>query len=160
MKRGTWWPIGVVVILAITVGANFAVLYVANQDHGIAIEADYYKKAVGWDSTMAQARENVVLGWRVTPSLAAFTPRDGARLRVTITDSTGAAISGATVKVYAFYNARAAEISDTTLAPDRDGYEARLPVNHRGVWELRFDVTRGSSHFTSTSRVEAVPAGP
>jgi hypothetical protein len=161
MKRSTWWPIAIVAILALTVGANIAIYYVANADQGIAIEPDYYRKAVAWDSTMAQARENRTLGWRVTPSLAAFTARDGADLRVTLTDSTGAAISDATVKVVAFYNARAGEISDTTLVRRSGGYETRLPVHHGGLWELRFDVTRGRVHFTSTARVEAVAAaGP
>jgi hypothetical protein len=161
MKRGSWWPIAVVAILTLTVGANFAVYYVANSDQGIAIEPDYYRKAVAWDSTMAQARDNVAIGWRVTPTLAAFTQRDGAGLSVMLTDSTGAAISGATVKVSAFYNARAGIVTDTTLAAGAGDYEGRLPVHHGGVWELRFDVRRGAIHFTATSRVEAVPAaGP
>jgi hypothetical protein len=158
MKRSTWWPIAIVAILTLTVGANFWIYSVANDDQGIAIEPDYYQKAVAWDSAMAQARANRALGWRVTPSLAAFTQRDGADLRVTLTDSTGAAIAGATVKVSAFYNARAGEVSDTTLVAGGGAYEARLPVHHVGLWELRFDVTRGSLHFTSTSRIEAVPA--
>ena len=161
IKRSTWWPIGIVAILTLTVGANVWIYAVANADHGIAIEPDYYKKAVAWDSTMAQARENRTLGWRVTPVLAAFTARDGADLRVTLTDSAGAPISDATVKVYAFYNALAGVVSDTTLAQRAGGYETRLPVHHGGVWELRFDVIRGRIHFTSTSRVEAVrAAGP
>jgi hypothetical protein len=161
MKRSSWWPIAVVAILALTVGANFWIYYVANDDQGIAIEPDYYQKAVAWDSTMAQARANRSLAWIVTPSLAAFTPHDGADLRVTLTDSTGAAISDATVTVSAFYNARAGEVSGATLAARAGGYETRLPVHHGGLWELRFDVRRGTVHFTSTSRVEAVPAaGP
>jgi nitrogen fixation protein FixH len=158
MKRGAWWPIAIAAILALTVGANFWILAVANSDRGIAIEPDYYQKAVAWDSSMAQARANVALGWRVTPSLAAFTARDGADLRVTLSDSTGAAIADATVKVSAFFNARAGEISDATLVPRSGAYETRLPVHRSGLWELRFDVRRGALHFTSTSRVEAVPA--
>jgi nitrogen fixation protein FixH len=158
MKRSTWWPVAIVAILTLTVGANLAVFYVANDDQGIAIEPDYYRKGVAWDSTMAQARENVALGWRVTPALAAFTERDGADLRVTLTDSAGTAISDATVRVSAFYNARAGEVTDTTLVSGRGGYEGRLPVHRRGVWELRFDVRRGAVHFTATSRIEAVPA--
>lgn len=158
MKRGSWWPVAIVSILTITVGANFWIYAVANDDQGIAIEPDYYQKAVAWDSTMAQARENQALGWHVTPSLAAFTPRDGADLRITLTDSAGAPIPDATVKVAAFYNARAGDVTDTTLVAGGGGYEARLPVHHVGVWELRFDVRRGAVHFTSTSRVEAVAA--
>jgi len=158
MKRSTWWPVGIVVILAITVGVNFWVFAIANSDTGIAIEPDYYKKAVAWDSTMAQARDNRALAWRVTPALGRFSARDGADLRVTLTDSTGAAITGATVKVSAFFNALAGTVSDTTLVARDGGYEARLSVHHKGVWELRFDVMRGAAHFTSVARIEAVPA--
>jgi len=114
---------------------------------------------VNWDSTLAQARVNETLGWRLTPSLGAFTPSRGSELRVRLTDSTGAPIVGATVKVSAFFNARANQIVDTTLAAAAAGYEGRLQVNHSGVWELRFEVTRGSARFTSTSRVEATAAG-
>jgi hypothetical protein len=161
MKRGGWWPLAVTAILALTVAANFGIYYLANADQGIAIEPDYYKKAVAWDSSMAQARDNATIGWRVTPTLAAFTRQGGAGLKVALTDSAGAAISGATVKVTAFFNGRAGIVTDTTLAAGGGGYEATLPVHHGGVWELRFDVRRGAIHFTSTSRVEAVPAaGP
>ena len=155
MKRGTFWPLGIGAILAITVGVNIAVYYVANDDPSLAIEPDYYRKAVNWDSTLAQERVNHTLGWRLTPSLGTFTPTQGADLRVSLTDSTGAPVAGATVKVSAFYNARANQILDTTLAPTAGGYEGRLRVNHSGVWELRFEVTRGDARFTATSRVEA-----
>lgn len=161
MKRGSWWPVAIVAILTLTVGANFWIYAVANDDRGIAIEPDYYQKAVAWDSSMAQARENRALGWHITPSLGAFTQADGAGLHVTLTDSTGAPIPDATVKVSGFYNARAGDVSDATLAPGSGGYDGRLPVHHGGVWELRFDVRRGAVHFTAISRVEAVPAaGP
>ncbi len=160
MKRGIGWPIGVVAILAATVGLNFWVFRVANDDPSFAIEPDYYQKAVHWDSTMAQQRENLVLGWHLAPTLGTFTARDGARLQVTLTDASGASIADATVRVAAFYNARANDIIDTTLRADSSGYVATLPVHHGGVWELRFDVIRGATRFTSTSRVEAVPAGP
>lgn len=159
MKRGTLWPIGIGAILTITVAANFAVYYVANDDPSLAIERDYYRKAVNWDSTLAQERVNHTLGWRLTPSLGAFTPARGADLRVKLTDSTGAPIVGATVRVSAFFNARANHLLDTTLAPASGGYEGRLPVNHTGLWELRFEVTRGAARFTSTSRIEAAAAG-
>ncbi len=160
MKRGSGWPLGIVAILAATVGLNIWVLRVANDDPSFAIEPDYYQKAVNWDSTMAQKRQNLALGWHLAPTLGAFTARDGARLQVTLTDASGASIADATVRVAAFYNARANDIIDTTLHPDSAGYVATLPVKHGGVWELQFDVKRGTTRFTSTSRVEAVPAGP
>ena len=160
MKRGFGWPLGVIAILTATVGLNIWVFRVANDDPSFAIEPDYYQKAVNWDSTMAQQRENLALGWHLAPTLGAFTPHDGARLQVTLTDASGAAIGDATVKVAAFFNARANDIIDTTLLRDSTGYVATLPVTRGGVWELQFDVRRGTTRFTATSRIEAVPAGP
>jgi FixH len=159
MKRGMGWPIGVAVILAATVGLNIWVYRVANDDPSFAIERDYYRKAVDWDSTLAQRRQNLALGWHLSPRLDAFTPRDGARLRITLTDAAGTPIRDATVKVAAFFNARANDIIDSALARDSSGYSVRLPVRYGGVWELQFDVTRGHERFTATSRVEAVLAG-
>jgi nitrogen fixation protein FixH len=160
MKRGMGWPLGVVAILTATVGLNIWVLRVANDDPSLAIEPNYYQKAVAWDSTMAQARENLALGWHLAPTLGAYSTRDGARLQVTLTDASGASIGDATVRVAAFFNARANDVIDTALRHESAGYVAILPVQHGGVWELRFDVRRGNTRFTATSRVEAVPAGP
>ena len=54
MKRGMWWPIGITTVLATTVAANLWVMRLANEDHSFAIEPDYYRKAIMWDSTLAQ----------------------------------------------------------------------------------------------------------
>ena len=101
----------------------------------------------------------LALGWHLSPELAAYTPRGGALLQITLRDASGVEIRDATVKVAAFFNARANDVIDTTLTRDFAGYNVRLPVTHGGVWELQFDVTRGSQRFTATSRVEAVAAG-
>jgi nitrogen fixation protein FixH len=159
MKRGIGWPLAIVAILVATVGLNVYVYHVANDDDtALAIEPDYYQKAIDWDSTMAQMRRNAALGWHVSPQLGTFTMRDGARLQVTVTDAAGAPIHDATVRVSAFFNAAANRVVDTTLTRDSTGYTATLPVDHIGVWELRFDVHRGAERFTATSRVEAVSA--
>lgn len=160
MKRSTWWPIGICGVLAITVGVNLYLFYVAGDDPSMVIEPNYYAKAIVWDSTLAQSRRNQALGWRLSPSLDAFSAKDGARLSVRLVDSTGTPISDATVKVSALYNARADVILESTLAPAADGYATKIKVDHGGEWELRFDVTRGAERFTSTQRVDAVSAGP
>lgn len=159
MKRGLGWPVGIVTILGATVAANIWIAVVAGDDPSFAIEPDYYAKAVQWDSTLAQGRENARLGWRIEPRLAAVDARGTAQLDVTLVDSTGAAIPDAVVRVSALYNARADRIYRATLTPSSHSYSAELPVPHTGEWELRFEVTRGGKRFTSSSRVEAVAAG-
>lgn len=157
MKRATLWPIGLAGVLTLTVAGNVALYLVARDDPSFAIEPDYYAKAIAWDSTIAQARRNDTLGWRLTPTLEEF-GRDGARLHVTLTDSTGRRIPDAVVNVSAMYVARAGHVLASTLERDDDGYSTRLAVHDGGQWELRFDVTRGSDRFTAISRVEAMRA--
>ena len=159
MKRGTGWPIGMAVILLLTVAANVGMIMLANDDPSFAVEPDYYQKAVRWDDAMAQERANASLGWRLAPtlSLSADAP---ARLLVHLSDSTGAPLAGATLTVQAMHNARAAQVYAATLVPTdvAGAYRAELPVRRAGQWELRFEVTRGAERFTARARVEATLA--
>jgi hypothetical protein len=159
-KRGIGWPIGIVAVLGLTVGANIWVAVVAGDDPSFAVEQDYYNKAVTWDSTLAQQRANERLGWRLVPALGAVSRGVTTPLSVRLVDSTGAPISDATVRVSAFYNARAGTVIEATMTRDTLGYETRLPISHTGAWELRFDVRRGAERFTAVSRVDASPSGP
>jgi nitrogen fixation protein FixH len=158
MQRGLGWPIGMGVILAITIAVNITVMFVAKDDPSFAVEKDYYRKAVEWDHTMEQERHNQQLGWRVEPVLGRYSPQGGALLRVRVADSTGAAIPDGTVRVTAFHNARAGDVFEAALQYERDdSYTARLPVTRSGQWELRFTVTRGGDRFTAVARAEAIP---
>lgn len=155
MKRGAWWPIGITTVLATTVAANLWVMRIANDDPSFAIEPDYYQKAITWDSTLAQARQDSILGWRLTPDLRVVGATGKTRLSAMLTDSTGAPISGAVVKVSAMPVARANEVHEATLAAAGAGeYAAQLDSRREGQWELRFDVRAGSTRFTEVARVD------
>jgi nitrogen fixation protein FixH len=156
MKRGAWWPIGITAVLATTVAANIWVMMIANDDPSFAIEPDYYRKAVAWDSTLAQARESARLGWRLTPSLAPIPAAGGSRLSARLTDSTGTPIQGATIRVSARHVARASDVHDVALVASGSGeYAGSLDARRPGQWELRFDVRAGAAHYTEVARVDA-----
>lgn len=159
MTRGAGWPIAIGAILAITVAANFGVLYVADHDPSFVIEQDYYQKAVHYDDEMAQRERNQQLGWILTPSVAPLEAA-GANVVVRLTDSHGVPLTGARVRVAAVFNARAADVLDTTLIPRPDGaYAGRLPMHRAGEWELRFEASRGGERFTGVRRVDVPIAG-
>lgn len=158
MKRGTGWPIAIAAILGITVVANFAVLYVAGNDPSFVVEPDYYQKAVHYDDEMAQEQRNQQLGWLLTPSVAPLRPA-GADVTVRLTDARGIPLTGVHVRVAAVYNARAADVLDTTLSPRPDSeYVGHLPMRHAGEWELRFEAVRGPERFTAVRRVDVPSA--
>lgn len=164
MKREHLWPMGLVAILLGTVAINVWVLHVAGADPSFAIEPNYYARAVAWDSTVAQEQENRRLGWRIVPRLSAF-DAEGAVLTASLTDGTGASIPDARVRVAALFIGRASQVFELDLERVGAAYAGRLPVRHRGAWELRFTVNRpgragnvGPLRFTSTQRVDARPA--
>ena len=155
MKRGGWWPIAITGALAATVGANIWVMVIASDDPSFAIEPDYYRKALAWDTTMAQAAHNAALGWRITPAMGPIA-RDGrAIVTARLTDSTGAVIRDAVVHVSALPIARSTAVQQIVLVPDGDGeYAAQFDARRPGQWELRFDAAVGRDRFTQVSRVD------
>jgi nitrogen fixation protein FixH len=153
------WPVAITLALAAVVVVNIRVAMIAGGDPSFAIEPDYYRKAVAWDSTMAQTRANQALQWTLTQRLGPFAADRGATLDVTLRDEHGAPISDAVVTVSALHIARATDVSTATLIHASAGdYVATLPVQRAGRWELRFEVTRGADRFTALARVDAVPA--
>lgn len=155
MKRGMWWPIAVAGVLATTVAANIWVMIIARGDPSFAIEPDYYQKALAWDTTVAQEQRNAALGWHLTPAMGPIASDGRALITARLTDSTGAGIPDAVVRVSALAIARAADVRQVTLVSEGAGeYGARFEAQRAGQWELRFDATVGAERFTQTARVD------
>ena len=158
MKPAALWPAAVVGALVVTVGANIAILVLANDSDKAVVEPHYYEKAVAWDSTMAQGRRNESLGWSIRATL---TPSaGGARLEASLADRAGAPLAGAALRVEAIHNLDAARRVEATLRDAGGGaYGADLPLRHAGLWELRFTVERGGERFTEDLRRDLAPRG-
>lgn len=153
MPAGRLWPVSIVGVLGLTVIANGFLLYEATRPGTEAVEPDYYRKAVNWDSAMAQARENVALGWRVEGRL-----EPGGRLTLSLTDAVGAPLAGAQVAVEGFALAQASRVYHAILGIDPAGrYQGAVPSPRRGLHEVRVTVVRGRDRFTAVLR--GVPGG-
>lgn len=159
MKQGMGWPIGVATILALTVAANVAVMRIANDDPSFSVEPDYYRKAVNFDSTMAQERKNLSLGWGFDAAIDSIGDGRQTRLSVKLRDASAAPLPGAHVAVMARFNARANDTLTAVLEEQAPGtYVTTLPIAHPGEWEVRVDATQGSQRFSTSARVMAVRA--
>ena len=157
MKKGMGWPIGVVTILASTVVANVIVMRIANDDPSFAVEPDYYRKAVHFDSTMAQERENISLGWGIETRIDSIGDGRHTRVAIRLRDASSYPLPGARVAVMARFNARANDTLTALLTEEAPGtYVTTLPIAHPGQWEVRVDATHGSQRFSASSRVNAV----
>jgi hypothetical protein len=154
MKAAALWPLALAAVLGITVVANVVLLLKAGAD-GTAVEPDYYRKAVAWDSVMAQARHNARLAWHVGGRLE----RDGA-LAIDLVDAGGEPLAGALVRVEGFAVAHAGGPAHADLAPAAQPgrYAGRLPAPRPGLHEVRVSVSRDGERFTAALRGE--PGGP
>ena len=146
------WPTVIAGALVVHVVASLITVWVATSNPSYAVEDDYYQKAVAWDQRRAQERHNAELGWRLDFSLdPSESTASDPLLVVRLSAADGAPVTGATVTVAAFHNARANEILRSQLAATGAGeYSSRLSMRRSGLWELRFVVDRGGERFTHT----------
>jgi nitrogen fixation protein FixH len=156
IRKDRVWPTIVLTVLGGYVAFGLIAARVASHDPNFAIEPDYYRKAVAWDSTLAQARRSAALGWRLTPTLGPIGDGTAAPLAVDLRDSTGAVVAGARVSVEARPIAHADDVVRATLTARDDGaYATRLPLERAGLWELHVDATRGADRYETTVRMDA-----
>jgi nitrogen fixation protein FixH len=159
MRGARMWPMAIAGVLGATVLANFVILWAARDRNAAVVEPDYYRKAIAWDTTLAQRRVNDTLGWRIEAALL-DPDAAGATVCVRIENRDGAPLAGAGVHLEAIHNAAAADPVRAMLVEHAPGwYQGQLPLRHRGLWELRFEVMRGEERFTASLRrdTEAPP---
>ena len=153
MKKGSLWPWVIGIALALHVIGSLVFVAIATSDSSYGVEEDYYQKAVNWDEKRAQDRTNAELGWslefEVTPPQR---PGEQPTIEVRLADSSGEALTGASVQLETFHKARSEDIIRIAIdATDEAGaYNARIPMRRNGLWELRFTVDRGNDRFTHT----------
>lgn len=152
MKGDRLWPLALVGVLALTVGANVVIYWVANRGEGPAVERDYYRRAVAWDSTLAEQARSRALGWRVSAALS--TPDDErSTLDLTVVDAQGAPVSGARVRVEGFAVAHARLRLDAPLGEVSTGrYAVRLAVTRTEWHEFRLTVERDAARYAARLR--------
>ena len=160
MSGNRAWPVAIVAVLALTVGAYAVLMYVARDPNALVVEPDYYRKAITWDSTMARARESVALGWQLDAALDAWKP-GGTALRVKIADSTGAPVTGAVVRIDLINNVRPEDVLHAVPADAGGGlYRANVALPRPGLWEVRAEARRGHEWFSADLRREAAGGAP
>jgi hypothetical protein len=152
------WPLGLALVLFLTVAGNAFVYYEANRGDALAIEPDYYRKAVAWDSAQALEARSRALGWRVDAALSA--PDAGrATFIALLADRDGVPLAGARVRVEVFAVARGGRREDTTLAETAPGrYALTLPVARAEWHEVRVVADRGADRFAR--RLRCLPGSP
>jgi nitrogen fixation protein FixH len=154
----------IVGLLGLQIVLCMIAVYLAVSDPTMAIEPDYYRKAVDWDATAAERRASEALGWTHELTLDAGADVLGRRaVSLTLTGEDGEPLTGAVVELEAFAQARATHRFTLTLVEQPPGtpgrYTGLLPVRHTGLWEFTLTVKRNRDVYTHTDRVEVQERG-
>lgn len=160
-KANPWmWPamvLGLFVIQAIFMGAA---IVLAHNDPSVAVEPDYYEKALRWDQDAARQRAALALGWEAALEIEPPTGAMGQRtLRVRIKDGEGNAVPDLAVTVEAFHQAESGARRSAEATPTPDGYIATIPMARAGHWEVRIRAGSGGAELQRTVFAE-IPAEP
>lgn len=153
MKKGMQWPLGVAVVLGVTVGVNIYVAFLANDDPSVSAESDYYQKAMRFDADQALRRRGERLGWHLTLVASSATAGE-VTLTAALIDSTGAPVRGAVMRLTARHVARGDVPFKATAREEGDHYVATLPLVRRGLWDVDAEIVRGTDRFVTGQRLD------
>ena len=159
-QAGWIWPWLVGALLVCTAGGQAIMLYAATHDPTFAIEPDYYNRAVAWDTTMANDRATIALGWKASAAMSSAVGPGStidATVHVAVVDRDGTPVRGARVRATAVHNLDGSHQTSVSFVADGDTYVATMVGARRGLWELRLDVTRDDAHFTPLLRLDYPP---
>ena len=151
------WPAIVIGLLAIDTGVGIYLMHVANSDPTVAVEPDYYARAVRWDSTEAQARRNNALGWTITTELGPLGDGRAAAFGLSLRDRSGVPVEGARIEIKASAVSSADNVIRGVLTDSASAgsYATTLPMARAGLWQLQLTAIRGNDRYTADLRVDA-----
>lgn len=162
LTRSGWqWPMFVVVLLLLNMGLASVAVYYATTDKTFAVEPDYYRKAMRWDSHVAMRDASAKLGWSVAAQVEPASNVAGKpRLVLRVSDREGQPVTDVQWRATAFHQARAGDRIDLALANAGEGvYECEAAMARAGLWEVRLIASRGRDIFESVERVEVRSSG-
>lgn len=156
LPSGWQWPALVVALLLLPIGFGGWLWYAAIGDPALAVERDYYRKALDWDRQQGNQRR---LGWQVN---ADRLPSAGGPWSVELTEADGRPLVGAQVngsmvhlggrdqRQAVQFREVAAGVYATTVTP-------RLPGRHAVRLRMARHAAAGTDELDWDGHVEAAP---
>lgn len=145
-RRGRIWPWVAGGLLAATVAKYAIVLALIGSNPSLAIEEDYYERAVAWDGERARRAASEELGWSARVAIAPAPDRPGrAELRIELADRGGRPVAGARVTARVFHQARADLAIEGLARAGADGaYRLEVPGARGGNWRVEIEAERST----------------
>ncbi len=154
---GWFWIVFVVVILTGSLLAGGIMLFVSWDHPSLAVDDNYYQRAVSYDDFKAQAANNLRLQWELDLYLERQT-NAGIRetlVQLSVLDGAGEPLENAEVSMEAFHLAWTGERFHQVLSTTSPGvYAEHMPLRRVGIWEFRCIIRRGEDTFTAVLEKE------
>ena len=153
-----FWPGFVTLLLTFSVGSGVVTVMAAFSDGGAQVVAGYSEGDESLERERRQARKNEALDWSVDlRPMGAPAGGEPATVELTVTDSSGAPLTGLDGRVTLRSPAKADPLGESKLAgvPGKKGtYRTKLPVDRPGLWDFVVELKRDESQFVKTYREE------
>jgi nitrogen fixation protein FixH len=156
VNPGRFW-IGLVVALLVGNAVAVGVLIAESGDPSARIEADYYRRAVAWDDTMAERSASAALGWRIDAVLVE--QGRGAAVEVRVYDAAGLPVAGARVEAAVHHRSVAAGAPRALRERAPGRYRRPIAGARPGLHVVDVVVERGADRFVASALVERPVAG-
>ncbi len=160
MSKRSPWPFAIVGLLGMNVTIVGITVFYATSDRSMAVEPNYYQRALAWDRNQIQSTRNAQLGWTLT--LEASNPRHGrSDLALSLRDRSGKPIEDARIEALAFHNSRASERQTLLLSSMGKGeYSGTLAADRDGLWHFQVTIQHGTNTFTQVVERSLISSDP
>lgn len=143
------WPAVVVALLGGHITICLVAVALATGDPSVAIEPDYYQKAVDWDKTQLAKLASDQLGWSTLLTVSPESDPLGNRLvKVIINDPMGQPVTGLLCDMMLYHRARSNDRQSLQLSESESGvYIGKSPIRREGFWEFRLVANRFDQNY-------------
>ncbi|MEA5556246.1 FixH family protein [Nodularia spumigena] len=132
---------------------NFTIVAItvtrATGDPHMAVEPNYYERAVAWDDSVRATAASDALGWVVAvDSAVVHTDAPGRVVTIRLTDAGGEPVIGAAVTVCVFHHAYARVRVEIACEEVGNGvYRTQMTSTPPGLHEVQVRAVRGEQRF-------------
>lgn len=155
------WPVLIVGLLGLNIAIVGITVIAATSDPSVAVEPDYYQKALAWDEERGERRDPADDGYDVAVQLQPSPDRltDG-QLVVAVTQQ-NERVEHARIDAEVFHYARSGERQTLSLDEQQPGvYAAAADLRRNGNWEVRLRMMIDGQTYLFTRPTEMYGATP
>lgn len=161
-KPREWiWPVVIIGLLGLNMVVVAITVIAATSDPSVAVEPDYYQKALAWDSDRDERRDpsedGIDLSIQLLPNPD---PLSKGQVVVALAKA-GLPIERAQIEAVLFHFARSGERQAATLVEQGPGvYAAPAALRREGNWEIRLRMLTEGRGYQFTRQAELYGARP